>query len=66
MFVGKKNVRKIASCFISLALFLVIGGPWAVLQTVAWTKMMVDYSRGASLTEAVTKTFDGEQSLRPL
>ncbi|NBU69391.1 MAG: hypothetical protein EBS49_07260 [Verrucomicrobia bacterium] len=60
MFVGKKNVRKIASCFISLALFLVIGGPWAVLQTVAWTKMMVDYSRGASLTEAVTKTFDGE------
>ena len=60
MFGRGKNVRKIASLCISLALFLVMGGPWAVLQTVAWTKMMVDYSRGASVTEAVAKTFDGE------
>jgi len=60
MFIGGKNVRKIASLCISLTLFLVIGGPWAVLQAVAWTKMMVDYSRGASVTEAVAKTFDGE------
>lgn len=53
-------VRKVASFCISFALFLVMGGPWAVLQTVAWTKMMVDYSRGASVAEAVAKTFDGE------
>ncbi|MFZ9875188.1 MAG: hypothetical protein ACO3E8_07455 [Candidatus Methylacidiphilales bacterium] len=60
MFAAGQRLRKIASFSISLALFLVIGGPWAVLQTVAWTKMMVDYSRGASVAEAVAKTFDGD------
>ncbi len=60
MFSRGELVRKVASFCISLALFLVIGGPWAVLQTVAWTKMMVDYSQGASVAEAVAKTFDGD------
>ena len=41
------------------ALFLSIGGPWAMLQTVAWASMIVDYSRNGALTEAVQKTFDG-------
>ena len=60
MFIGGKNIRKLASFFTSVALFLVIGGPWALLQTVAWTKMMVDYSKGAPVSEAVAKTFDGD------
>jgi len=42
------------------ALFLAIGGHWAVLQTVAWATMIVDYSRTSALTEAVEKTFDGK------
>jgi len=42
------------------ALFLAIGGHWAVLQTVAWATMLVDYSHNASLVEAVGKTFDGQ------
>jgi len=42
------------------ALFLAIGGHWAVLQTVAWATMIVDYSHHASLVEAVGKTFDGQ------
>lgn len=42
------------------ALFLAIGGHWAVLQTVAWASMIVDYSRTSALTEAVEKTFDGK------
>ena len=60
MFAAGQRLRKIASFSISLALFLVIGGPWTVLQTVAWAKMVVDYSQGASVAEAVAKTFDGD------
>ena len=41
-------------------LFLAIGGHWALLQTVAWASMIVDYSRTAALTVAVEKTFDGQ------
>ena len=52
--------RKIASLFVSLALFFIMGGPWAVLQTIAWAKMVVEYSRDTSVGEALSKTFDGE------
>ena len=43
-----------------LMLVLPLGLHWAVLQTVAWTGMIVTYSLDASLAEAVGKTFDGE------
>ncbi len=43
-----------------LMLVLTMGLHWAVLQTVAWTGMIVSYSRDGSLTEAVSKTFDGK------
>ncbi|MFO1512170.1 MAG: hypothetical protein U1F83_04525 [Verrucomicrobiota bacterium] len=43
-----------------LVLLLSLGLHWAVLQTVAWTGMLITYSRDASFTEAVSKTFDGE------
>ena len=36
------------------------GAHWVVLQGVAWGTMLVEYSHGASLTEAVVKTFDGQ------
>ena len=32
----------------------------AVLQSVAWTKMLVDYSRTEGIAAAVEKTFDGQ------
>jgi len=41
-------------------LVLSLGWHWALLQTVAWTGMIISYSRDASLSEAVSKTFDGE------
>jgi hypothetical protein len=44
----------------ALALFLVAGGHWAMLQGVAWVTMVHDFSRGGSLTQAVEKTFDGK------
>jgi hypothetical protein len=40
-------------------LVLSLGLHWALLQTVAWTGMLVTYSRDASIEEAVSKTFDG-------
>ena len=42
-----------------LALVLTLGLHWAMLQSVAWVGMIVTYSRDASLTEAISKTFDG-------
>jgi hypothetical protein len=44
----------------ALALFLVAGGHWAMLQGVAWTSMLRDFSKSGSLTQAVEKTFDGK------
>ena len=41
-------------------LVLSLGLHWTLLQTVAWTGMLLTYSRGTSLSEAVTKTFDGQ------
>ncbi len=44
----------------ALALFTIAGGHWAVLQSVAWAQMLRDYSREASVSVAITKTFSGE------
>jgi hypothetical protein len=43
-----------------LALLASIGGHWALLQSVAWTRMLVERTRGESFARAVTTTFDGE------
>ena len=44
---------------IFLAMFSIAGGHWAVLQTVAWTGMAIEYSRDSSLAAALVKTFSG-------
>jgi hypothetical protein len=42
------------------ALVLTTGAHWAALQTVAWTTMLANNLRTQSVSEAVSKTFDGE------
>lgn len=42
------------------ALLAAIGGHWAILQSVAWATMLADNLQTASVSEAVSKTFDGE------
>lgn len=42
------------------ALIVSMGGHLALLQTIAWGNMLVDFSSRSSLSEAVEKTFDGE------
>lgn len=41
-------------------LVLSLGMHWALLQTVAWTGMVITYSQCGSLQEAISKTFDGK------
>jgi hypothetical protein len=43
-----------------LVLFAASGGHWMMLQSVAWTRMLVAYSHDGQLVEALAKTFDGK------
>lgn len=52
--------RPIMTMMMAVALFMVAGGHWAMLQSVAWAGMVKNFSRTGSLTEAVSKTFDGK------
>lgn len=50
-----------ASQYLLIATLLVsMGGHLALLQTIAWGNMLVDFSSETSLSEAMEKTFDGE------
>jgi len=42
------------------ALICVIGGHWAVLQSVAWVGMFVKFSQSNPFKPALVKTFDGK------
>src|ERR1700694_2832187 len=42
-----------------LALCCAIGLQWVALQSIAWTTMIVDYSKRAPLCQAIEQTFDG-------
>jgi hypothetical protein len=50
------RVRVVTVCLLVLSM----GLHWALLQTVAWTGMLISYSRNGTFLEAVTKTFDGQ------
>ncbi|HET9063187.1 MAG TPA: hypothetical protein VFO62_07860 [Candidatus Binatia bacterium] len=43
-----------------LAMLLVCGGHWMVLQSIAWTRMLIVNSRSDTLPVAMSKTFDGK------
>jgi hypothetical protein len=46
---------------VAVAMILAVsGGHWAILQSVAWAKMIVEYSRSAPLEVALEQTFDGQ------
>jgi len=58
-------IVRIALSVIATVLVLnVTGGFWALLQSVAWTRMFVDYSRTASISTALEQTFDGKHPCR--
>lgn len=50
-----------ASQYLLIATLIVsFGGHLALLQTIAWGNMMVNYSQAASVKEAAKMTFDGQ------
>lgn len=54
----------VAKTALVIVLMASIGLHWALLQSVAWAGMVVDYSRNTSLAEALSRTFDGQHPCR--
>jgi hypothetical protein len=53
--------RQAARWALCAALALIVsGGHWGILQSVAWTRMLVVYARTAPLETALEQTFDGQ------
>jgi hypothetical protein len=52
-------LRCIARAVTIFALCCAIGLQWLALQSIAWTAMILDYSKQGSLCHAISKTFDG-------
>jgi hypothetical protein len=56
----RRLFHRIAKFLVLIAAVQILGGHWAVLQSVAWVKMFVEYAQEDSLRTALVKTFDGE------
>ena len=53
--------RRLGLVCAALALFCIGGGQYGVAQSLAWTRMLRDYSQQTgSVTQAVARTFDGQ------
>ena len=53
-------LRKASRLIVILALLASVGGHWAVLQSVAWTRMIIERTHADSFVTAVKTTLDGE------
>jgi hypothetical protein len=55
------HLRFVGHAVAAVAMFLVAGGHWGALQSVAWAGMLWNYTQtDGSLLSGVKKTFDGE------
>lgn len=45
-----------------LLLCLALGLQWALVQSIAWAEMFIDFASEGSVIEAVEKTFDGQHA----
>jgi hypothetical protein len=53
-------LRAFSRLAVAAALICAIGGHWALLQSIAWTGMVISYSHEAGWKQALKKTFDGK------
>ena len=53
-------LRKASRLVVILALLASVGGHWALLQSVAWTRMIIERTHADSFAAAVQTTLDGE------
>ena len=51
-----RSIGRIVTIF---ALCCAIGLHWLTLQSIAWTSMIIDYSKRGTLCQAIAQTFDG-------
>ena len=56
----RPTLLRLGPVLMLVALLQICGGHWLALQSLAWTEMLVAYSRDSQLAEAVAKTFDGQ------
>jgi hypothetical protein len=52
--------NRTSQILLTCALIALLGGHWAVLQSIAWTTMLADNLRESPLAVAVEKTFGGK------
>ena len=53
-------VRKLGKCLVVVALVMATGGHWALLQSVAWVSMAIQFSQTDDFGTAIEKTFSGK------
>lgn len=56
---GQSLGARLARLSLVAALSASIGLHWAILQSIAWTGMVVRFAREGALSQALAKTFDG-------
>lgn len=59
---GRNTFRALGAAVCLLAIFLSAGGQWAVLQSIAYTRMLIEFAHQDPLGTAVKKAFDGQHS----
>jgi len=52
--------RIVPRILLLIAAVQLLGGHWAVLQTVAWTSMLIENAKTETLPDALQKTFSGK------
>jgi hypothetical protein len=53
-------LKRLSRFAVVLALVMVVGGHWALLQSVAWVGMTIEFSRTERIDKAIQKTLDGQ------
>lgn len=53
-------LKRFSRFAVVLGLVLVVGGHWALLQSVAWVGMTIEFSRSQPIDKAIQKTLDGQ------
>ena len=56
--------KRLGHIFLIVALLMATGSHWALLQSVAWTNMLVENLHSYSFQAAVIRTFDGKHPCR--
>lgn len=57
-------LKKIGHVLLIIAVLTAMGTHWFVLQSVAWTSMLMDNLNSNSVVQAVGRTFDGKHPCR--